>query len=370
MTSNRSQVAIRNINLQQPLLRKGSYSSLSGIVPLLDIFVAGPENASVHECVSPLSVRELVSRSPLLIYGPSGSGKTSIALTLATRWSNEFPDCNLTITSGGDFSRAYLRAIESDDMERFRQLHRNCDLLVFDNVHELASKPAAQDEFIANLSYLVTEEKCVIVTASDLPPLTPNLKTPLSSRLSGGYSFRLQLPGVEARQEILSLLAVQASFRLSGRDVDAIASQLPDGTTALQLRGILASWAHQERMEPNSTEESSERFISQLIDAQTPRLPTINEIGKLVAKELNVTLESLKGPTRKSSVVRARGLAMYLMRKLTDTSFQSIGKFFGGRDHTTVMHACKKTEDDLAQDHELTRSVNQIQERLKVGCRS
>ena len=112
------------IALQQPQMRKGSFASLIGATPLLDVFVAGPENQLVVECLSALGIEQLVPRSPLYLYGPSGSGKTALALTIAARWINESNSRTVTLTSGSDFAKAFTRAIEADDMERFRQLHR------------------------------------------------------------------------------------------------------------------------------------------------------------------------------------------------------------------------------------------------------
>ena len=109
------------------------------------------------------------------------------------------------------------------------------------------------------------------------------------------------------------------------------------------------------------------RLIDYLVDAQVTKAPSVADIAKAVGRELQITMDLLRGPGRKSSVVRARGLAMFLIRQWTVESYQNIGVFFGGRDHTTVMHACKKTEEDLANDHELTRTVDRVRQRLKLS---
>ena len=107
------------------------------------------------------------------------------------------------------------------------------------------------------------------------------------------------------------------------------------------------------------------RMIDKLVDSQIATAPSTSDIAKAVAREMQITMESLRGPSRKSSVVRARGLAMLLMRHWTDVSFQNIGEYFGGRDHTTVMHACKKTEEDLAKEVDLERMAERIRQKLK-----
>lgn len=353
------------ITLQQPRLRKGSFASLLGATPLLDVFLAGPENQLVVECLSPNGVEQLVSRSPLYLYGPSGSGKTALALTLAARWINESNNRTVTLTSGSDFAKAFTRAIDSDDMERFRQLHRQCSCLVVDNIHELATKPAAQEEMVSTMERLTNDGGAIITTATELANLVPKLRLALTSRLNGGYSLPISFPSSVTRIEIMRLLAANSKIEISDQDLDSIGSQLQNGMSPLQLRGILIRWSHQDRIAPIRSKKESMRLIDKLVDSQIAKAPSTSDIAKAVAKEMQITMELLRGPGRKSSVVRARGLAMLLMRQWTDESFQNIGVFFGGRDHTTVMHACKKTEEDLAKNVDLERLAERIRQKLK-----
>ncbi|MCY2984473.1 MAG: DnaA/Hda family protein [Planctomycetota bacterium] len=353
------------VTLQQPRMRKGSFASLIGATPLLDVFVAGPENQLVVECLAPTGIEQLVARSPLYLYGPSGAGKTALALTFAARWTNEATNRTVTMTSGSDFAKAFTRAIEADDMDRFRQLHRQCNCLVVDNIHELATKPAAQEEMVATIERLTQDGAAIIATALELANLVPKLKLSLSSRLNGGYSMQVNLPSSATRLEIMRRLASNLQIEINEADLDSLSSQLQDGMSPLQLQGILIRWSHQNRVSPDRSQKESKRLIDKLVDSQIAKGPTAADIAKAVAKEMRVTMELLRGPGRKSSVVRARGLAMLLMRQWTDISFQNIGEYFGGRDHTTVMHACKKTEEDLTKDIDLERMADRIRQKLK-----
>ena len=353
------------ITLQQPRMRKGSFASLIGATPLLDAFVAGPENQLVVECLSPKGIEQLVERSPLYLYGPSGVGKTALALTVAARWANESNDRTVTLTSGSDFAKAFTRAIDADDMERFRQLHRQCNCLVVDNVHELATKPGAQAEMISTIERIISDGGTIIATANELATLVPKFRLSLSSRLNGGLSLPIAFPSNLTQREIMRLLAASCKIKISDLDLDSIGAQLQEGMSPLQLRGILIRWSHQERVAPNRTKKESKRLIDKLVDSQIATSPTTSDIAKAVAREMQITMELLRGPGRKSSVVRARGLAMLLMRQWTDVSFQNIGEYFGGRDHTTVMHACRKTEEDLTKDVDLERMAERIRQKLK-----
>lgn len=354
------------VTLQQPRMRKGSFASLIGATPLLDVFVAGPENKLVVECLAPTGIEQLVARSPLYLYGPSGAGKTALALTIAARWTNEANNRTVTMTSGSDFAKAFTRAIEADDMDRFRQLHRQCSCLVVDNIHELSTKPAAQEEMVSTIERLTNDGAAIIATALELANLVPKLRLSLSSRLNGGHSMQINLPSSATRLEIMRRLASNLQIEINEKDLDSLSSQLQDGMSPLQLQGILIRWSHQNRVSPDRSQKESKRLIDKLVDSQIAKGPTAADIAKAVAKEMQVTMELLRGPGRKSSVVRARGLAMLLMRQWTDISFQNIGEYFGGRDHTTVMHACKKTEEDLTKDIDLERMADRIRQKLKA----
>ena len=353
------------ITLQQPRMRKGSFASLIGASPLLDVFVAGPENQLVVECLSPNGIEQLVNRSPLYLYGPSAVGKTALALTIAARWTNESNDRTVTLTSGSDFAKAFTRAIDADDMDRFRQLHRQCSCLVVDNIHELSTKPSAQAEMVSTIERITSDGGAIIATANELATLIPKLRLSLSSRLNGGHSLPISFPSSVTQLEIMRLLAANCKIEISNQDLDSIGAQLQDGMSPLQLRGILIRWSHQDRVAPGRTKKESKRMIDKLVDSQIATAPSTSDIAKAVAREMQITMESLRGPGRKSSVVRARGLAMLLMRHWTDVSFQNIGEYFGGRDHTTVMHACKKTEEDLSKDVDLERMAERIRQKLK-----
>jgi chromosomal replication initiator protein len=352
------------LSLQQPRIRKGSFSSPIGAVPLLDVFVAGQENALAAECLSSDAVTHLPNRSPVLLYGPSGSGKTAIALTLVARWLNEASDRTVTITSGTDFAKAFTRAIEADDMDRFRNLHRQVDCLLIDNIQELATKPAAQEEMLITLDAIEREGRCVVATAPELATLTSQIRYALASRLHGGHTIAMALPGLDTRRELLRLLALHHQIEASDTVLAELIDQIPVGTSAVQLQGLLMRWSHHERVDPNRTPKASKRLIHQLVDSQQGRTPTLSEIAKLVSKESQVSVELLRGPSRKSSVVRARSVSMFLMRQITDESFQAIGEYFGGRDHTTVMHACKKIDEEQHTDLDLQRVLDRVRNRL------
>lgn len=327
--------------------------------------MVGPENELLLDLLSPTSVQSFVEQSPVLLIGPSCVGKTTMAITAAARWLNEARNRTVTMTSGTDFAKSFVRAVKADDMERFRQLHRNCNCLVVDNIHELSTKPAAQEEFLLTLDQLAQNGSAIICTTTELPSVLPNFRPALASRLISGRSINLVHPNATVRQELIKQLAAHHQFELSATELQTLAEQVPEGTSALQLNGILLRWWKHDRLTEPRTKATSRKSIDKIVDAQTSKKPSLSTIAKTVAREMNVTLESMQSTVRKSKVVRARGLAMLLMRQLTEESFQNIGLFFGGKDHTTVMHACKKTQSELSQDPVLARSAEQVRQRLR-----
>jgi chromosomal replication initiator protein len=364
MTALITETEVRCLAVAPPRAGKGTHTALIVPQPLAATFVAGPENRSLLELFHPDSITNLADRSPVVLVGASGTGKTTMAASLLACWLQEDPSRKLTLTSAVEFSRALTRAIKSDDMQRFRQLHRECDGLLIDNVHELAGKPVAQDEFLATLDALSSQGRVVVATSSELPLMLSGLLRSLQSRLSAGLSVVLHPPGKEARYLLLKQIAQQAALGIAPELLQPIMDAEDEERTAVELKGILIRWSHQLRLNPTVSSRPN-KAVDHILDSSNSPSVSPQEIVKSVCKEVGIAIDQLKGPSRKSSTVRARGLAMFLIRQLTSESYESIGAFFSGRDHTTVMHACKKTEVELSSDVELCRIHDRIRQRFR-----
>lgn len=353
--------SIRSLSLDFPPLRKSLSATDESPLGILSSFLVGKENEEVLEVVSPESILMLGERSPLLFYGGSGVGKTTLSLLVAGRWSLAVEQKQLSILSGGDFARQYASAAEADDMERFRTKYRRCKLLLIDGVHELVGREGAQDELLHTMDDLLSRKQPLILTAPKLPGAIRGLKSSLASRMMSGVSLEIHPPGKEARMQILVELNRALGASLTIEELHKLVAGLPVTNTAVQLKGVMLQWLHQQRV----AQEPRGDALKQVIDnQQRASIPSIQDIARLVAKSLGVKPSELKLATRKSNIVRARGLAMYLARQWTGMSLQQIGEFFGGRDHTTVLHACRKTESDLALDNELQRAVDEVKQQV------
>ena len=272
----------------------------------------------------------------------------------------------MVICNGVDFARALTTAIDADDMDRFRNRFRECSLLVIDGLQDLLTKPAAQDELIQTLDQRQLQHCPTIITGLILPTSMRGLKAALASRCIGGLSLAIHYPGHEARKRILALLSKSLDVRLSPEELNHFANRLTDSISVPELQGLLFKWLHQERIERTISTAATSVALDRLIDARTQsKIPEIAEIAKHVAKETNVKLSDLRGTTRRSNIVRSRSLAMLLARQLTPLSYQQIGEYFGRRDHTTVIYACRKTEVEIASNLELSRAAEEVKRKLQ-----
>jgi len=368
MTTLITDSSLRCLPIATPRLGRGSHCAMALPPAVAHSFVAGPENGLLIEAFQPDSIAKLPHRSPVVLAGPSSAGKTTMAVSLLATWSDsaarDASPRRLTLTSAVEFSRALTRAIKADDMQRFRQLHRECDGLLIDNIHEFAGKPVAQEEFLSTFDYLLANDRCILATAPDLPLDLDGLTRSLQSRFSAGLSIVLRPPGRSARERLLREIVNESTLGVDAGQIQSLVDAWDEDPSAVALKGAIMRWSHQMRLNPSSAQRPA-RAVDHLLDSGSS--PTINpqDIAKAVCKETNVTLEQMKGPSRRSSIVRARGLAMLLIRQLTPESYENIGALFSDRDHTTVMHACKKTENQLSSDTDLNRIHDRIRQRFR-----
>ncbi|MDZ4847720.1 MAG: helix-turn-helix domain-containing protein [Pirellulaceae bacterium] len=362
-------VSPKTLSLDRPTPRRTGTSTVpSSEMPgaILDVFVYGSENESLCDLFTTDRIRDLGSLAPIYLYGPNSVGKSVIASSLAARYGRLHQATNIVISNGVDFARALSTSIDADDMDRFRTRFRECPLLLIDGLHELVTKPAVQDELIQTLDRRESQCRPTILTGLVLPTTMRGLKPALASRCVGGLSLSLSYPGPEARKRILTLLAKSLDIRIGTDELNHLANRLADPFSVPELQGLLLKWLHQERVARTLATSASSSTLDHLLDARRlSRIPEIAEIAKRVAKETDLKLSDLRGTTRKSHIVRARSLAMFLARQLTSLSYQQIGEYFGRRDHSTVLYSCRKTETDMTNDLDLSRTAEEIKRQLQ-----
>ncbi len=330
---------------------------------LLREFIAGPENGLVRIAAQDV-LQGKTGYDPLVLYGPTGTGKTLLVRSLARQWQRKYPKRGIVIVTGADFAREYAEAVRNDTLSEMRRRHRQAALFVLDDLQQLASKRAAQDELARTLDTIADCRGRVIVTSHRPPAEMTLLTARLTSRLAAGLAVPVSPPGVEARRVILARLTVAHGIELPKRVMQILADELP-----LVVPHLHAAVLELVASSRNGEKAIDVRRVRAYVASRTSgEPPTLRTITAMVAKYFEVKVGDLKGPTRRQAIVRPRAVAMFLARAFTDKSYKQVGRHFGGRDHTTVMHACQKTEELMKTDPATRQAVNELSNLLRVPC--
>jgi chromosomal replication initiator protein len=329
-------------------------------VPTILEFLAGPENCLVEPAVSGVLGRQPTLYNPLVLYGPSGTGKSHLARGLAATWKLNFPQSRVAYTTAVDFAREMADAFEAQAVEDFRARYREASLAVIEDIGELATKPAVQEELIFTLDAVIQRGGQVVVTVSSAPGEIAGFPPALRSRLAAGLCVPLALPGPDTRLAILQRWSNLREVEIS----DSILKLLAEGLagTVPELLGAILQLAVPAGEEGRPINARQVRdFLSHRDSTVRPKL---RDIASLTARHFTLRLSDLRGKSRRRPVVAARGVAIYLCRQLTRESLGRIGEYFGGRDHTTILHACRKTEELLQTDPAIRQALDQLQKKF------
>jgi chromosomal replication initiator protein len=354
--------SVSKIPLERPASVRRHLPMASDKGWMLPDYVVGPENDALLYLFDDNNIRQLANLSPVVLYGELNTGKTALSVTLAVRWSRLSGLRPLSFATAPNYASDYSSSVEIDDLSSFRKRHRECQLLLIDDVELLARSNASQLELVHNLDALAESSRPVILTVNRLPSGVRGLCSALTSRLAGGLSISLLPPGIETRQEIVRSLIANLDPKLPTDELVSFCARFsPERLTAPDLLKIV-SLAAQHRTATGSLDLN----VLALLAAQLfhENVPTVSSIAKVVARKMHVRLAEMRGATREANIVRARGLAIVLARKLTSASLHQIGEFFGNRDHSTIIHACRKTEKLIESDTELANLLLEAQSEL------
>lgn len=341
----------------------------------LPYFITGPENRlAIFVCTG--SEDLLQSGNPLLLVGPTGSGKSVLAMHLAAREATRYavehsPSGLISATDGPasvtylpaiDFARQYADAVDNDDLPQLRSEIDLAPVLVIDDIHMINDKPAAQEELASRIETRSFAALVTVVTCRLLPSEIRGMRPALVSRTLPGLTIPVSPPGLQARRLILHELALVHALQITPTLLDLLSAGLEPNLSVRALESAIKQIALWCRMNESAATIDA---IQSTIDA-SGRSGDISlaSITSSVARHFKLRSSDLKSSSRRQKNVRARSLAMTLARKLTSKSLHHIGEHFGGRDHSTVLHAIRKTESLLAEDSDLRRAADEVTEKL------
>lgn len=302
--------------------------------------------------------------NPLLIYGDSGLGKTHLAQAIGIEVKALFPEKTVLYVNANKFQTQFVDAIRNNNKNDFLHFYQMIDVLIIDDVHEFAGKEKTQDTFFHIFNHLHQSGKQLILT-SDKPPVElQGLEQRLISRFKWGLSADLQVPDYETRMAILTKKIYNDGIEMPGDVLEYIATHITDNIR--ELEGALISLLAQSTLNKKEiTLDLTREMIDKLIK-NTKKEISIDYIQKVVCNYYNIALEQMQSRTRKREIVQARQVAMYFSKSLTKSSLATIGSQIGGKDHATVLHACKTVNNLLETDKRFRIQLDEIEKKLKM----
>ena len=335
---------------------------------LFDTFVIGSSNRFAHAAA--LAVAEAPGRAynPLFIYGDSGLGKTHLLHAIGHYALSLYPHLKVTYVNSEEFLNDFISAIGEGGRDAFKKRYRQSDILLIDDIQFIQGKKETVEEFFHTFNALNDAGKQIVIT-SDLPPKElGGFEDRLRSRFASGLTTDVQPPDLETRIAILQMKAAAEHITVRSEVLEYIASRI--SANIRELEGSLlrvTAFANLTRQEIDI--QLAQMVLKDLLsDPEDIEISSSLIMGQ-TASYFGVTIEQLCGPDRSRPMVEARQIAMYICRELTDLSLPKIGEAFGGRDHTTVMHANKKIQGLMAERRETYNNVTEITNRVKRQAR-
>ena len=302
--------------------------------------------------------------NPLLLYGNSGLGKTHLAQAIGIEAKEKFPEKTVLYVNAAKFQTQFVEAIRNNNKNDFLHFYQMIDILIIDDVHEFAGKEKTQDTFFHIFNHLHQSGKQLIFT-SDKPPVElQGLEQRLLSRFKWGLSADLQAPDFETRIAILKKKIYNDGIIVPEEVIEYIASNITNNIR--ELEGALISLLAQSTLNRKEiTIELTSEMIDKLVK-NTRKEISIDYIQKIVCEYFGLPSDVLQTKTRKREIVQARQIAMFFSKSLTKSSLSTIGSIIGGKDHATVLHACKTVNNLMDTDKRFKSQIDDIERRLKI----
>lgn len=363
--SEEAQSAVPSVHDKQPAADEVRSNMLNAKYTF-DTFVIGPGNRFAHAASLAVAEAPAKAYNPLFIYGGVGLGKTHLMHAIGHYVLEHNQEAKVVYLTSEKFTNEFINSIQYNKAVEFRNKYRNIDVLLIDDIQFLAGKEQTQEEFFHTFNTLHESSKQIIISSDRPPKEIPTLEDRLRSRFEWGLITDIQAPDLETRIAILRKKAKAEGFDISNDVMVYIANQIDSNIRELE-GALIRVVAFSSLTNQDISVDLAAEALKDIMPANRPKVITILDIQKTVSAHYKLRVEDLKAKRRTKSVAFPRQVAMYLSRELTDYSLPKIGGEFGGRDHTTVIHAYEKISAQLTHDSELSKTINLIKERVKNG---
>jgi len=329
-----------------------------------DTFVVGKSNRLAHAASLAVAESPGVAYNPLFIWGGVGLGKTHLMHAIGHYVLEHLPGARIVYASSEKFTNELISAIQNNKTQEFKAKFRNVDILLIDDIQFLANKESTQEEFFHTFNSLHNAKRQIVLSSDRPPKEIQSIEQRLVSRFEWGLVTDIQPPDLETRIAILQKKAEFRGYDIPEDVVYFLAQNIPSNIRELEgaLNRIIA--CSQLNMEPITVENATE-WLKDIIKMQQQGPISVDLIQDAVASYFGFDVEELKSSKRTADIALARQVAMYLSRELTESSLQQIGMAFNKKDHTTVLHACRKIEEMLKEDLKMKKIVDNLLSNLR-----
>lgn len=326
-------------------------------------FVVGNSNRMAHAASLAVAEAPAKAYNPLFLYGDSGLGKTHLMHSIAHYILEQKPTTKVLYVTSETFTNELILSIQTNKNEEFRNKYRNIDVLLIDDIQFISKKEGTQEEFFHTFNALHESNKQIIISSDRPPKEIKTLEDRLRTRFEWGLIADIQAPDYETRIAILRKKADSERLSIPDEVTTFIAKSIVSNIRELEgaLTRIVA-YATLTNQQINF--ELAQTALKDIFSENKPIEVTIKSIQEVVANYYNIRVEDIQGSKKPKRIAYPRQIAMYLSRKLLDISLPKIGEQFGGRDHTTVIHACSKIEKELEKDCELQKTIFEIEQQI------
>jgi chromosomal replication initiator protein len=336
---------------------------------IFETFVIGASNRFAHAAAVAVAEAPAKAYNPLFIYGESGLGKTHLLHAIGAYAKELYGGVRVRYVSSEEFTNDFINSIRDDKSSNFQRRYRDLDVLLVDDIQFLENKERTQEEFFHTFNTLYNANKQIVISSDRPPKQLTTLEDRLRSRFEWGLITDIQPPELETRIAILRKKAAQDKLNAPDDVLEYIASKI--STNIRELEGALIRVTAFASLNRQIVDMNlAEIVLKDLIpDDSTPEI-TASLIMAQTASYFSLTLDDLCGTSRSRVLVNARQIAMYLCREMTELSLPKIGQTFGGRDHTTVMHADRKVRHLMAERRSIFNQVSELTNRIKLQAKA